>query len=76
MAKSVRRTSTPVRRAGRQADAALSQVRRTQAAASTAVREVGHNFAEALEHSVDRRPIATLCLAIGIGFILGARWAR
>jgi len=51
-------------------------VRRAPVLAGRAVRDVGGNFAAAVEESVERRPIASLCLAIGIGFLLGATWSR
>jgi ElaB/YqjD/DUF883 family membrane-anchored ribosome-binding protein len=40
------------------------------------VREVRDNLADAIEHSVERRPFTTLALAVALGFLLGAVWAR
>jgi ElaB/YqjD/DUF883 family membrane-anchored ribosome-binding protein len=40
------------------------------------VREVRDNMADALDQSVKRRPYTTLLLAVGLGFLLGAVWAR
>jgi ElaB/YqjD/DUF883 family membrane-anchored ribosome-binding protein len=40
------------------------------------VREVRDNMADALDQSVKRRPYTTLLLAVGLGFLLGAAWAR
>ncbi|HLL27457.1 MAG TPA: hypothetical protein VKT73_07375 [Xanthobacteraceae bacterium] len=44
--------------------------------ATDAVREVRDTFADAIEESVHERPYATLAIALGIGFILGATWRR
>ena len=41
-----------------------------------AVREVGDTVAIAIDKSLERRPYATLLLAVGLGFVLGAVWAR
>jgi len=41
-----------------------------------AVREVRDNVADAIDKSLDERPYTTLLLAVGIGFLLGAMWAR
>jgi ElaB/YqjD/DUF883 family membrane-anchored ribosome-binding protein len=40
------------------------------------VREVRDNMAIAIEKSLKQRPYTTLLLAAGIGFVLGALWAR
>jgi ElaB/YqjD/DUF883 family membrane-anchored ribosome-binding protein len=56
----------------------------TQRAASAAqrehalegVREVRDNLADAIEHSVERHPYTTLVLAVALGFLMGAVWAR
>jgi ElaB/YqjD/DUF883 family membrane-anchored ribosome-binding protein len=44
--------------------------------AVAAVREVRDNMAIAIEKSLKQRPYTTLLLAAGIGFVLGALWAR
>ncbi|HWK86791.1 MAG TPA: hypothetical protein VNQ34_04720 [Xanthobacteraceae bacterium] len=41
-----------------------------------AVREVRDTFSEAIEESVQERPYATLAMALGVGFVLGALWRR
>jgi ElaB/YqjD/DUF883 family membrane-anchored ribosome-binding protein len=41
-----------------------------------AVREVGDNMREAIDKSLQERPYATLALALGLGFLLGANWRR
>jgi hypothetical protein len=40
------------------------------------VREVRDNLADAIDRSLERRPYTTLLLAVGLGFVLGAIWAR
>jgi hypothetical protein len=40
------------------------------------VREVGDNVANAIDMSLERRPYTTLLLAVGLGFLIGALWAR
>ena len=42
--------------------------------ASRSVREVTDNFGTALDRSIERQPMTTLALAVGIGFVLGALW--
>lgn len=41
-----------------------------------AVRAVGDDMLKGLDESLKKRPYATLGLAIGIGFLLGATWRR
>jgi hypothetical protein len=41
-----------------------------------AVRDVGDTLATAIDRSLERRPYTTLLLAVGLGFVLGAVWAR
>ena len=41
-----------------------------------AVGEVRDNMADAIDKSLKRRPYTTLVLAVGVGFVLGALWAR
>jgi ElaB/YqjD/DUF883 family membrane-anchored ribosome-binding protein len=44
--------------------------------AAEAVRDVTETFTEALEDTLHRRPLTTLGLALGVGFIAGATWRR
>jgi ElaB/YqjD/DUF883 family membrane-anchored ribosome-binding protein len=41
-----------------------------------AVGEVRDNVQIALDKSLKKRPYTTLILAVGVGFVLGALWAR
>jgi ElaB/YqjD/DUF883 family membrane-anchored ribosome-binding protein len=44
--------------------------------AREAVLDVTENFTDALEESLQARPLTTLALAIGVGFVFGATWRR
>jgi len=41
-----------------------------------AVREVSDNLVDAVDRSLRSRPYATLAIAAGLGFLLGATWRR
>ena len=41
-----------------------------------AVRDVRDTFTDAVEESLQERPFATLAIAMGIGFVIGATWRR
>jgi ElaB/YqjD/DUF883 family membrane-anchored ribosome-binding protein len=41
-----------------------------------ALRDVGENVSTAIEEHVKERPLTTLALAVGLGFILGATWRK
>jgi ElaB/YqjD/DUF883 family membrane-anchored ribosome-binding protein len=40
------------------------------------LRGVGENLSSAVEESIKERPLTTLALAIGLGFVLGATWRK
>jgi ElaB/YqjD/DUF883 family membrane-anchored ribosome-binding protein len=40
------------------------------------VREVRDNMANAIDKSLAKRPYTTLALAVALGFVVGALWAR
>lgn len=44
--------------------------------AVTAVRDVADNVAGTFQDSVQERPLATLGLAVGLGFLMGAIWRK
>jgi ElaB/YqjD/DUF883 family membrane-anchored ribosome-binding protein len=55
----------------------LSQIAKRQGReAATAVRGAAENVAGTLEDSVQERPLATLGLAVGLGFLMGAMWRK
>lgn len=41
-----------------------------------ALRDASENLSSALEQQVNERPLATLAIALGLGFILGATWRK
>jgi ElaB/YqjD/DUF883 family membrane-anchored ribosome-binding protein len=65
-----------VRRAQAAANSAISDAQATGKDAVDAFREVADTFGDALDDSLKHRPYATLAMAAGIGFLLGAVWRR
>ena len=65
-----------VRRAQAAANTAISDAQATGKDAVDAFREVADTFGDALDDSLKQRPYATLAMAAGIGFFLGALWRR
>jgi len=57
-------------------DAIISEAGEKGREAREAVRDVTENFSDALEESLQSRPLTTLALAIGVGFVFGAAWRR
>lgn len=54
----------------------VSEVEDKGREALEAVNDVRDNMAIAIEKSLKKRPYTTLVLAVGVGFLLGALWAR
>jgi ElaB/YqjD/DUF883 family membrane-anchored ribosome-binding protein len=54
----------------------VSEVEDKGREALEAVSDVRDNMAIAIEKSLKKRPYTTLVLAVGVGFLLGALWAR
>ena len=54
----------------------VSEVEDKWREALEAVNDVRDNMAIAIEKSLKKRPYTTLVLAVGVGFLLGALWAR
>ena len=57
-------------------DAIISGAGEKGREAREAVLDVTENFTDALEDSLQARPLTTLALAIGVGFVFGATWRR
>ncbi len=55
---------------------ARKQFNATTGDAADAVRDVRDTFTSAIEESIEERPLATLAMAVGVGFVLGAMWRR
>ena len=41
-----------------------------------AAQDVAHSIEETLEEVITQRPLATVGLALGLGFLIGATWRR
>jgi ElaB/YqjD/DUF883 family membrane-anchored ribosome-binding protein len=64
------------RRARSSVDEAIADAEGRGRDAVDAMREVGDNFFEAIDESLEHRPYTTLAIALGIGFLFGATWRR
>jgi ElaB/YqjD/DUF883 family membrane-anchored ribosome-binding protein len=73
MATQPRSTSQAVRGT---VEGVISDVRDHGKEAIEAVADVRDNVQTAVDRSLRDRPYTTLVLAVGIGFVLGALWAR
>ena len=40
------------------------------------LRDTGETVSDVIEESIKERPLTTLALAVGLGFILGATWRK
>jgi ElaB/YqjD/DUF883 family membrane-anchored ribosome-binding protein len=60
--------------AGYKAQAAVAEAEGAAFEAAKSVREVTNNFGNALDNSLERQPMTTLAMAVGVGFVLGALW--
>ena len=65
-----------LRRIKENVDAIISGAGEKGREAREAVLDVTENFTDALEDSLQARPLTTLALAIGVGFVFGATWRR
>jgi ElaB/YqjD/DUF883 family membrane-anchored ribosome-binding protein len=41
-----------------------------------ALGDVGEHLSEALQESIEQHPLATIALAVGLGFLFGTAWRR
>jgi ElaB/YqjD/DUF883 family membrane-anchored ribosome-binding protein len=67
---------TPSYRSQGRDESVVSQARASGREALTSFSDVATTMGDALDESLERRPYATLAIAAGIGFLLGAVWAR
>jgi ElaB/YqjD/DUF883 family membrane-anchored ribosome-binding protein len=65
-----------LRRIKENVDAIISGAGEKGREAREAVIDVTENFTDAIEESLQARPLTTLALAIGVGFVFGATWRR
>jgi ElaB/YqjD/DUF883 family membrane-anchored ribosome-binding protein len=68
------RTAGAVKDLAGQAQDAASRMTAQGREASEGVQEVAGNIKGAIDKSVTDQPMATLAMAAGIGFVLGALW--
>lgn len=73
-------TSKQARRGYRQArdnmDTAMDDMSERGSAMMDAAQEAYGSIEETLEDAITQRPLATVGLALGIGFLIGAAWRR
>lgn len=58
------------------ADAAVSDLQDRGSAALDAAQDAAYSLEETLEDVIQQRPLATVGLAIGLGFLIGVTWRR
>ena len=58
------------------ADQAMDDMSDRGAAAMEAAQDAAYSIEESLEDVIAQRPLATVGLALGIGFLIGAAWRR
>ncbi len=59
-----------------QADQAMDDISERGATAMDAAQDAAHSLEESLEDVIPQRPLATVGLALGLGFLIGAAWRR
>ncbi|MEO6842032.1 MAG: DUF883 family protein [Bradyrhizobium sp.] len=57
-------------------DQAVDDMSERGAAAMDAAQDAAYSFEESLEDVITQRPLATVGLALGLGFLIGAAWRR
>ena len=57
-------------------DSAVDDMSERGAAAMEAAQEAASSFEESLEDAITQRPLATVGLALGLGFLIGVAWRR
>jgi ElaB/YqjD/DUF883 family membrane-anchored ribosome-binding protein len=57
-------------------DSVVSDVQDRGSAALTAAQDAASSIEETLEDVIQQRPLATVGLAIGLGFLIGVTWRR
>jgi ElaB/YqjD/DUF883 family membrane-anchored ribosome-binding protein len=64
------------RQARANVDAAVDDLSERGANAMGAAQEAAYGIEESLEDIITQRPLATVGLALGLGFLIGAAWRR
>jgi ElaB/YqjD/DUF883 family membrane-anchored ribosome-binding protein len=65
-----------VKQARAGADAMMSDMQDRGSAAYDAAYDAASSFEEGLEDVIQQRPLATVGLALGLGFLIGVTWRR
>lgn len=68
--------SAAFRRAKMKADGIIADASGKGQEAVDAVKDVTTTIGDAVEDAVYKRPVTTLAMAVGIGFLIGAIWRR
>jgi ElaB/YqjD/DUF883 family membrane-anchored ribosome-binding protein len=59
-----------------QVDSTMDDMTERSGAMMEAAQDAAHSIEETLEDVITQRPLATVGLAIGLGFLIGATWRR
>jgi ElaB/YqjD/DUF883 family membrane-anchored ribosome-binding protein len=57
-------------------DSVMSDVQDRGSAALDAAQDAAHSIEETLEDAIQQRPLATVGIALGLGFLIGVTWRR
>ena len=57
-------------------DSAMDDASERGSAVMDAAQEAAYSIEETLEDAITQRPLATVGLALGVGFLIGAMWRR
>jgi ElaB/YqjD/DUF883 family membrane-anchored ribosome-binding protein len=57
-------------------DSAVDDMSERGSAMMDAAHDAAHSIEETLEDAITQRPLATVGLALGLGFLIGATWRR
>jgi ElaB/YqjD/DUF883 family membrane-anchored ribosome-binding protein len=59
-----------------QVDSTMDDMSERSGAMMDAAQDAAHSIEETLEEVITQRPLATVALALGLGFLIGATWRR
>ena len=71
-----RQTRRGVRRARENVDTVVSDASERASAVASAAQEAASSLQESLEDVIEERPITSVAIALGIGFLIGVTWRR
>ena len=64
------------RQARAEVDSAVDDMSERGSAVMDAAQDAAHSIEESLEDAIAQRPLASVGLALGLGFLIGATWRR